>query len=245
MRIKSLVIGYVFALALFLFAQRHPNTAQPVGFHAVVDLTSPRVAASAAGNGEVTGSIRRQKEDVAARQSSETRLDAPATLATGLWTVDQIPPERLIAPLVVLDVSDSVKKNPDYLLSVMDIAKWERTHGEIPPGSVVMARTRATRNDSSSTPSTVMHSAGYSPDAAKFLIEGRSVVSLGIDSRSVDPGLSKDHPVYRYTLSRDVYLLENVADLDRAPAGGGIVMVAPPKLEYGTHAPVRILALAR
>jgi kynurenine formamidase len=243
MRTKALVVGYVLALALFLFAQRHPNVAQPMDFHAVVDLTASSDAAPTAlhhvdysyQNGGRLSSGRR----------FETRIDAPATMAAGLWTVDQIPPERLIAPLVVLDVRNSAQKNPDYQLSVMDIANWERAHGEIPLGSVVMALTGSTAKDNDLGSDRTTHSAGYSADAAKFLIEGRNVVGLGIDSHSVDSGLQKDGPVYKYTLSRDAYLLENVADLELAPADGGIVMVAPPKMENRTNAPVRILALAR
>ena len=58
-----------------------------------------------------------------------------------MWTVDQIPAGRLIGPLVVLDVSASAKNNPDYEISVQDIARWEQTNGQIPLGAVVMART--------------------------------------------------------------------------------------------------------
>src|SRR5437660_10627105 len=68
-------------------------------------------------------------------------IDAPAHLVRGMWTVDQIPPERLIAPLSVLDVTAQVRRNPDYEGSLEDIAQWEQIHGELPPRSVVVART--------------------------------------------------------------------------------------------------------
>jgi kynurenine formamidase len=253
MRVKSLVVGYVLALALFLFAHRRPTVAEPA-FHSVVDLTFPSTGPLPSGEkiGLNSGHTLTQSAHshqfaraAAAGELFETRLDAPATLANGLWTVDQIPPERLIASLVVLDIRDSVMKNPDYQLSVIDIANWERSRGEIPPGSVVMALTGSAARNGSSSSDHFPHAAGYSPEAARFLIEGRKVVGLGIDSPSIDSSLSKDHPVYRYALSRSAYLLENVRDLDRAPAGGGVVMVAPPKLENRANAPVRILALAR
>jgi len=38
----------------------------------------------------------------------------------------------LIGPLVVLDVSASTKSNPDYEISVQDIATWEQANGQIP-----------------------------------------------------------------------------------------------------------------
>jgi kynurenine formamidase len=228
MKTKSLVVGYVLALALFLFAHRHPGATQPSTFRAVVDLTYPR-----------------DSHGFRAPTDMETRLDAPAAVAAGLWTVDQIPPERLIAPLVVLDVIACVKENPDYRVSVNDIASWERTHGEIPAGSVVMALTGSSQRSGNAYSNLATRWPGYSADAAKFLIEARNAVGLGIDFQSIDSGPSTDLPVYRYALSHSVYVLENVANLDRTPAGGSMVMVAPPKLENRTTAPVRILALAR
>jgi len=90
-----------------------------------------------------------------------------------------------------------------------------------------------------------MHFPGYSADAAKFLVEGRNALGLGIDTLSVDCGLSRDFPVRQYTLAHSVHQLENVANLDRAPASGGMVVVAPPKLDGGSSGPVRILALAQ
>ncbi len=49
-----------------------------------------------------------------------------------MWTVDQIPAERLVRPLVVLDVRGKAKGNPDYEVSVQDIADWESANGEVP-----------------------------------------------------------------------------------------------------------------
>jgi kynurenine formamidase len=62
---------------------------------------------------------------------------------------------------------------------------------------------------------------------------------------NIDHGQSKDFPVRQYTLAHSVYQLENVANLDLAPATGGMVVVAPTKLQSGSRGPVRILALVR
>jgi kynurenine formamidase len=241
MRTRTLIAGYVLALALFLFAQRHPGSSSPSGFHAVVDLThtfdTPVPVYQAAG------------KSASSPAQFGTRIDAPAYFARGLWTVDQIPTERLIAPLVVLDVSANLQNHPDYQISVEDIVRWEQAHSQIPSGSVVIARTgwdsrwpsvKDYRNaDSRGT----MHFPGFSPDAAKFLVSGRNAIGLGIDTLSIDYGPSKDSPVRQYTLAHSVYQLENVANLDRAPTAGGTVVVAPAKLQSGSSAPVRILAL--
>jgi kynurenine formamidase len=260
MKIRTLIVGYALALALFLFAQRHPGSSSPSGFQGVVDLTHSLDAQALAYQSAVKSTYRIRTvasvgKDYFANNFSPkqfgTRLEPPAHFAHGLWTVDQIPTERLIAPLVVLDVSAHSANHPDYQISVEDIAQWERVHDQIPLGSVVMVRTgwdsrwnsaKAYRNTDTKG---VMHFPGYSEDAAKFLVQGRNAVGLGIDTLSIDYGPSKDFPVSQYTLAHSVYQLENVANLDRAPATGGMVVVAPTKLQSSSTSPVRILALVR
>jgi kynurenine formamidase len=258
MKSRTLIVGYVLALALFLFGQRHPTSRTPTGFHAVVDLThsiDPQAYVPAGGAADqVKTAARVNKEYFLGNTSSadplETRIDAPAHFARGLWTVDQIPAERLIAPLVVLDVSANVENHPDYQISVEDIATWEHAHNQIPLGSVVIARThwdsrRQSANGFRYAAGDTTHFPGYSPDAAKFLVEGRSVLGLGIDTPNIDNGPSKDFAVQHYTLSQSVYQLTNVANLDRVPAVSAMVVVAPTKLESGCSGPVRILALVK
>jgi kynurenine formamidase len=65
------------------------------------------------------------------------------------------------------------------------------------------------------------------------------------DTLSIDYGPSRDFPVHHYTLGHSLYHLENVANLEHAPASGALVVVAPMKLEGGSGGPVRILALLR
>lgn len=232
MKTKSLVAGYVLALALFLFAQRRPVAVQPPSLHAVIDLSKPDAEA------HVLQAVAYSNRD----SSPGTRLEAPAKVAASLWTANQIPLQRLVAPLVVLDVRNSVVRNPDYQVSVMDIANWERIHGEIALGSVVMALTGTHRQRAGDF--------GFSADATKFLIEGRNVVGLGtdspgIDAQSDDVASQQDSSTSGYALSHSAYLLDNVANLDMAPSKGAIVVVAPAKRKSRTDVPVRILALAR
>jgi len=214
MKTRTFVIGFGLALALFLFAERHNDAAAPASFHAIVDLTH------------------------SADPPAATRIDAPAHLIPGMWTVDQIPPERLIAPLVVLDVSGNATNNPDYLISVEDISNWERSHGQVPIGAVVMAHTGWESHWKNA-----LHLPGYSADAAKFLVEGRNAIGLGIDTLLVESGTSKQSATYQYALAHGVYLLKNVANLDHVPASGAIAMVAPTKLAGAAEGPVRLMAL--
>jgi kynurenine formamidase len=259
MKTQTLVIGYALALALFLFGQRRSENVQAGGFSGVVDLTHSWTKAS--GSRQESRALVRpaalverdpvRRVSVSTSMSNRTNIDAPAHLSSGMWTVDQIPPERLIAPLVVIDITAHVINNPDYELSVEDIARWEQIHGDIPAGAVVLARTgwsgRWKSGDEyrNADKRGVMHFPGYSADAAQFLVEGRGVLALGIDTLSVDPGDSKTLAVHQYTLAHSVYHLENVANLDRVPDAGAVVVVAPMKLEGQVDGPVRILALTR
>ena len=262
MRSKTFAVASALALALFLFAQRRAPDPKPPEFSNIVDLThtlgekSPNYEATAKSPFSARDVASIEKEGYFAREISlpehfSTHIDAPAHFARGRWTVDQIPPARLLAPLVVIDVTAKVRSNPDYRLTPDDIAVWEQSNGPIPAGAVVMARTgwaerwNSANDYRGADAKGVLHFPGYSVEAAQFLVDARSVYGLGIDTLSVDYGPSKDFPVHHYTAARSVYHLENVADLWRVPEAGAYVMVAPTKLEGGSGGPVRILALLR
>ena len=180
-----------------------------------------------------------------------THLDAPAHFASGVWTVNQIPAERLVRPLVVLDVRDQAQNDPDYEVSTQDIAEWEEAHGTIPGGAVVCACTgweqrwnssQQYRNEQSDG---LTHYPGFSLDAAKFLVKNRGVVGLGIDTMSVEKGATTTYPVHCFTSRAGLYHLENLANLGLVPAAGAMVVVAPLKLENGSGSPTRVLALVK
>ncbi len=258
MKIQKFVIGYVLALALLLFAQQRPATTQAAGFREVADLThalstdgfeKPHRSAYRVQNAALTDKTYAAK--VTSSEQFSTRIVAASRLGRGQWTVDQIPAGRLIGPLVVLDVSFSAKSNPDYELSVEDIARWEQANGPIPLGAIVMLRTgwgsrwNSIRSYRNPDVRGAMHFPGYSEDAARFLAEGRNALGLGIDTANLDRGSAQILAVGQYALEHGLYLLTNVANLDRMPANGAVAMVAPVKVAGGSSAPVRILALVR
>jgi kynurenine formamidase len=179
------------------------------------------------------------KKTTDSHTQSATRIIAPAAVAPGLWSVDQIPAGRLVAPLVVLDISAKTHNQTDSQVSVEDIARWEHMNGEIPLGAVVMARTGTTYNRPGDKDKYVP---AFSEDAALFLVEGRKILGLGSDEPSFGNGSSRAD---QYALSHSVYYLENVADLDRVPARGAVIVVAPTKVEGRSSAPVRIMALVQ
>ncbi|HMD31589.1 MAG TPA: cyclase family protein [Candidatus Acidoferrales bacterium] len=177
-----------------------------------------------------------------------THLDAPAHFAKGGWTVDQIPVERLYGPAVVLEAREESRGNADYRLTPEKIADWEKRHGRIPRGAIVLMRTGWTerwpdaaryRNMDAAN---VMHFPGYSVEAVKVLID-RGAVGLGIDTLSVDYGASKQFEVHQLSHGASLYHMENLADLSAMPETGARLVVAPIKLEGGSGGPARVFAL--
>ncbi len=178
-----------------------------------------------------------------------THVDAPNHFVAGQVSVDQLRPEQLVAPAVVIDVREKVARDPDYQLTVADIRRWERRYGRIPRGAVVFMRTgwdarwedpNAYRNRDAQG---VMHFPGFSPEAAEFLVRERQIHGIGIDTLSVDFGPSKDFRVHHIMHRAGKYHLENVARLGQLPPRGAIVIVGVLPIEGGSGGPARIFAL--
>jgi kynurenine formamidase len=253
---KYFIVGYVLALAMFLFAQRHPAPIPTPVFSSVVDLTqssngSAHLSQAGASIDPRGSGQQRQPLRPSAAEDFPTLINSPAQLYPGLWTVDQIPSQRLIARLVVVDVQRAAQSNPDYEVGMDDITSWENAHGKIPMGAVVIARTgwhyrwSSVRQYPNAEGHGVMPSPGYSVEVARFLVQGRNAVALGIDAPSIDSGASKDSAVRKYTEWHSVYELDNVASLSAVPDSGANVVVAPAKLQGLSRGPVRILALVK
>ena len=67
--------------------------------------------------------------------------------------------------------------------------------------------------------------------------------ALGIDTASIDYGKSQDFEVHRIAAARNVPGLENLTSLDRLPVRGATVIALPMKIEKGSGAPLRAVAL--
>jgi len=179
-----------------------------------------------------------------------THLDAPAHFARGKSTVDQIPTKQLFGPAVVVDVRAEAEKDADYLLPVERVNEWEKRHGRIREGAIVLLRTGwasrwpDVRKYPNQDAQGKMHFPGFSVEAAKLLLE-RKVSGLGCDTLSIDYGASTDYAVHHLALSAGLYHLENLTDLSELPESGAFLVVAPIKLQGGSGGAVRVFALFR
>lgn len=180
-----------------------------------------------------------------------THLDAPIHFAENRWTTDQIPIEKLVGPAVVIDISEKAASNPDYRLSREDVLAWEKRHGRVPAGSIVLLRTgwshhwpdrRAYMGDDRPGDASNLHFPSFGAEAARLLVEERRIDALGVDTASIDYGPSTDFIVHRIANGANVPGLENLTGLDALPATGALVVALPIKIGGGSGGPARVVA---
>lgn len=189
--------------------------------------------------------------NIAGSEHGGTHLDAPIHFGEKGWTNDQIPVDRLLGAVFVIDVSEACVKDADYTLKVEDILKWEEKNGVISENAIVLLKTgwgnfwpdkkKYLGNDKPGDAAN-LHFPGFSKESAEFLVK-RKVKGVGLDTASLDPGISQDFIAHQIFNGANVYGLENVANLDQLPEKGAWLIALPMKIENGTGGPTRIIAL--
>ena len=181
-----------------------------------------------------------------------THLDAPIHFSQGALSVDQIPVRQLIAAAAVIDVTSKAANDPDYRLTVADVADWEKRHGVIQPGTIVLLRTgwgsrypdrKKYFGDDTPGATDKLHFPSYSEDSARYLVSNRHVGAIGVDTASIDYGQSKDFIVHQIANGANVPGLENIANLERLPESGAWVIALPMKIAGGSGGPLRIVGV--
>src|SRR4051812_23858268 len=79
--------------------------------------------------------------NLSALELEGTNLDAPFHFVKNGLSVDKISLDKLTGEIIVIDVSANALSNPDYLITVNDIAAWEKENGSIPQDVIVFFRT--------------------------------------------------------------------------------------------------------
>jgi kynurenine formamidase len=181
-----------------------------------------------------------------------THVDAPAHFVQGARTVEQIPLQEMILPLVVIDIHEKVAKNADYILLVDDVLTWEDQYGGVPKGAFVALRTDWSKRwpnqsamhnrDENGT----AHTPGWSLDALAYLYEDCQVTASGHETFDSDPGFRAKETHWiceRYILSKNHYQIELLCNLDQCPPSGAIVICTFPKPRNASGFPARVFAI--
>ena len=183
-----------------------------------------------------------------------THFDAPIHWISGRdlpqASVDSIPVDAFVRPVVVLDCSAECSADEDFLLTADWIETWEAAHGRIPAGSWVLMRSDWSKRSGAeylNMREDGAHTPGPSGDAMRLLTEERDIVGFGTETVGTDAGqaqhLSPPYPAHYLLHGSGRYGLQCLKGLDRLPPTGAVLVCPPLKIKHGSGSPLRVLAL--
>jgi kynurenine formamidase len=184
-----------------------------------------------------------------------THFDAPVHWITGKDlpqnNCETIPVKRYVGPACVLDFSEEVAANPDFLLMPEHVEAWEKQHGRIQKDSWVLFRTdwskRTDPTEFLNVQSDGPHSPGFHKSTSELLAKDRQVLGVGVETVGTDAGqagtFDPPFPNHATMHGNGKFGLASLRNLDQLPATGAIVIAAPLKIVNGSGSPLRVIAL--
>lgn len=138
---------------------------------------------------------------IALSEHTATHIDAAAHVGkAGNRRVHQIPQRDLVAEAVVVDIRENAKANREAELTVDDLKKWESKYGRIPNRAFVFMYSGWEQYWTNKTAflgtklfedMNSLHFPGVSESATRWLVDERNVLSIGVDTVSLDASSSK------------------------------------------------------
>jgi kynurenine formamidase len=190
--------------------------------------------------------------DLCMAEHGGTHMDAPIHFAEAGHATEEVPVTAGIGPAVVIDVRAQAVEDPDYRLGVDDILAWEKRHGRLPRGAIVIMWSGwgafwpdKKRYLGSDVPGDAanLHFPAFSKQAATFLVEERDIAAVAVDTASIDHGPSRDFIVHQIINGANKPGFENLANVDRLPPVGATIIALPIKIAGGSGAPARVVAI--
>lgn len=188
-------------------------------------------------------------------EHSGTHFDAPHHWITGRdfadGATDTLPVQKLVGPANVIDCSAETAADSNFLLTADGVRAWEGEHGDIESGSWVLMRTGwhpRNRNEAEflNVVDNMPASPGPSVDCIEYLI-GKGIAGWGTECVGTDAGMAgtfdPPYPAHNLLHKNNRYGLASLANLEKLPAKGAILIAAPLKFVNGTGSPIRALAL--
>ena len=170
-----------------------------------------------------------------------THIDPPAHFDPKGLTMDELPLKQMILPLVVFDITPILKRDPNHALTVDDIRAGRRGTAAFPPGrSPRCAPTWTGTGKPILSASSATHSRPGRWKRSSFC------TSSGASSRTVTnrwiptPPRSQSE---KWLLQHGHWQIEVMANLDRVPATGALIVVSWPKPKHGLGFPARAFAI--
>jgi len=192
--------------------------------------------------------------DIHTGEHTGTHFDAPVhwiTARDGL-DVSQVPAARLLAPAVVLDFSAEASGDPDFLLTIEHVRRWEQANGALPDGGWLLYRTgwdarAADQADFLNADDSGLHTPGISVECARWLADETPILGLGVETAGTDAGIAHSFdppfPCHSFLLGAGKYGLTQLRNLTRLPVSGSVLITPPLPIVGGSGSPLRVLAL--
>jgi kynurenine formamidase len=158
-------------------------------------------------------------------------------------TISDIPPTVSLRPLVVINIAPKVAKDPGYQAGIEDIKAWERRHGPVPAGSVVMIRSDWSKKWNDPKRFTAPPFPGVSLAALEYLHLERHILMHGHEPLDTD-NTAPEFIAEKWLLQHNFAQAEGVANLDQVPEAGALVTIGFAKFEGGSGGFARYIAIA-
>jgi kynurenine formamidase len=172
-----------------------------------------------------------------------TQFGPPAHQNEHGATIGDNPATVALRPLVVINVAPKVAVDPGYQATVADIRVWERRHGPIPVGSVVMIRSDWSKKWNDPKRFTAQPFPGVSLGALKYLHLDRHILMHGHEPLDTD-NTAPEFVGEKWLLQHNFAQAEGVANLDQVPEAGALITIGFAKFEGGTGGFARYIAIA-
>ena len=193
--------------------------------------------------------------NIACGEHTGTHFDAPIHWVTGKDYPDNathnIPVQKLIGPACVVDVSERVRENVDFLVTTEVIEAWEAKYGRIPQGAWLLIRTDWSRRSGADQFLNLRedgpHTPGFDAQCLQMLTQQRDILGVGVETVGTDAGQAATFdpmfPCHTLMHGSNRFGLASLMNLDQLPATGAVVIAPPLKIVNGSGSPLRVLAL--
>lgn len=168
-----------------------------------------------------------------------THADAPGHFIDGAPTLETYGPKDMVMPLCVIDLTEKVKGNDDYAVTVEDILVWEEQHCRIPEHAFVAFRSDWSKKGTCAAMDNCdsegnKHYPGWSLEALEFLFNERNVGSIGHETSDTDPAVlavTNGYAAEMCVFKHNKFQIELMCNLDQCPATGALIFCTFPKVK--------------
>ena len=182
-----------------------------------------------------------------------THIDFPGHFIKNAPLSEAYGVKDCVFPLCVIDITEKVKEDPCYAVTVDDLKEYEAKYGNIPDGAFVALYTGWSKywpdmdalsgiaeDGSENFP-------GWSLPALKYIYETRNAAANGHETLDTDASKlaaeAGDLACERYVLDKGKLQIEVLCNLDQVPPAGALLCAAYPKIKGATGLPVRVWAI--